>query len=105
MTDKMLEIKARLAASTPGPWLLWNGYKTLRPAESAVERIGPRPINGQYMFVGLVGAEGRDILGREADLEFVANAPADMQYLLELIDSHAGRAKQNDASNVPRASR
>lgn len=52
------------------PWKLWNGYGPL-PRDRrlmAVERIGPEGGGG------LVGAEGRDIIGTKEDLEAVVNS-------------------------------
>lgn len=55
------------------PWKLWNGYGPRHDGKMLVERIGPE---GQGMFAGLTGAEGKDIMGTESDLMLAASAPA-----------------------------
>lgn len=62
------EIRERLEATTPGPWKLDAGY-----------------LGG----INYVSAEGygniSDYFKRREDARFVANAPADIAYLLDLV--------------------
>lgn len=86
---RLVEIRARATLATAGPWKLWNGYKIVNPygnSDCAVARIGPESADS---FSGLVGADGRDIIGREADLEFMAFAREDIPFLLALVEKEA----------------
>lgn len=74
MPDQRLqEIKERLAAATPGPWnvLYDDGSLHGTPEE---------------YFVNFDAHRDSTNIEREADAEFIANAPSDIAYLLDLVE-------------------
>ena len=65
MNDRLTEIEARLNAATPGEWVRIN------------EGVGIVPGGNVVQFLA------RDIAVKNA--EMIANAPADLRYLLERV--------------------
>ena len=71
--SRLDEIRARLAAATPGPWKSW------------IE--GQEGAWGGSPGVMVPATSGGDFIeaGRPEDAEFIAHAPADIAYLLSLL--------------------
>lgn len=74
MTTRIDEIRARLAAATEGPWDRRDESRARGPAR--VHLRGAHDPDG-YTLVGVIHSH------RDADL--IANAPADLAYLLEQV--------------------
>ena len=87
MTDKLPEILARLEAATPGPWAVYRNRRQLisdRQRRLQVTRLddkGAGPIATVHVPYGDTGANGA-YLEREGNVEFIANAPTDISWLL-----------------------
>ncbi len=82
---RLRTIKARLLSATPGPWSFVHGadhpHRQLFPSSENLfdpwdrhEIIGP----GAHAETGIEASA--------EDLEFIANAPADIQYLLDAVN-------------------
>lgn len=85
--NKIAEIKDRLAATTPGIWSFSVPQQTLMfspPAKS----VQVQTENGKFAYVEADGCQ----LSR-ADIEFMAHAREDINYLLELIEKVAEAIK------------
>lgn len=74
--ERLNEIKERLRLATPGPWRTARAWRGERA-------FGPNP-DTMYEWSA---AEGVMVVGRARaeDAEFLANAPADIAYLLERL--------------------
>ncbi|MFB8368567.1 hypothetical protein ACFC25_04295 [Pseudarthrobacter sp. NPDC055928] len=73
--ERIAQIEARLNASTPGPW--GNADDTYRSIP--VHRIGSEVTGSDVAQVMLMGKQSA------ADADFIANAPEDLRYLLDLL--------------------
>lgn len=81
MTDRIDEIRVRLASATPGPWeyqAATDGDPGNGPTHHIV--LGPERTRGFR-----VARTDWDRQG-DADAEFIANAPTDIAYLLGVAD-------------------
>ena len=70
MTDRLTEIRARLDAATPGPWVV-TGQEILTVA-----------VDGQTGWESLVA----DVWHRDRDADLIAHAPADIAWLLDEVE-------------------
>jgi hypothetical protein len=79
MSTRIDEIKARLAAATPAPWS-WEA------GDSVIEgpRGGALVYVAEYANLNTVQAQGEDF--SSADATLIANAPADIAFLLAKIE-------------------
>lgn len=73
MSDWLDAIEARLAAATPGPWVLdWPGQCC-----------------ATYCVVAVAGADetsvAHNVTSKPADADFIANAPADIARLMKAL--------------------
>ncbi len=73
--DRIAEIRARLAAATPGPWVMYTRRES-----------GHRTWSMSFVVHPSVGHVADDI-ERPADAALIAAAPADLDYLLALVDA------------------
>ena len=64
MPDRIAEIRARLDAATPGPWLVRNGWVDLNNLHGDVIPVGHN----------------------DADADLIAHAPADIAWLLDEVE-------------------
>ena len=78
-TDRVAAIRARLAAATPGPWK-WFGR-----GHNRAWALGHRSGRGSAVLDGDLNGDGDACVGfnRRADATLIANAPADLAWLLE----------------------
>ncbi len=95
--ERVNEIRARLAAIPAAPWSWSQSYEI--PGEWGMERhwclhnpessATGRTLDGRLV---LFTAEGSDMDGKPLDqtptFQFIANAPADITALLDLVDSY-----------------
>lgn len=69
MNERMREIRDRLDAATPGPW------------ESMRAGLGTRVVHEEGQFLTLV----TPALKNSCDAEFIAHAPGDIRWLLDML--------------------
>lgn len=81
--QRIAQIRARLAAATPGPWAAWQN----KDAEPEVSQ------QGSY-YMGLVATPSHQPAdyGR-ANADLIANAPADLAWLLAERDCEEARTR------------
>ena len=72
MSDRLTEIRARLDAATPGPWVP-DDECVLRPASSP---------HGRFLII----AECHDGGHLENDARLIASAPSDIEWLLDEVE-------------------
>lgn len=77
--QRLSEIRARLSAATPGPW--WP--EALASGVRHLERNCDFYTEDLPLGYNLPGRQGFD--GGRADGEFIAHAPRDIQFLLDLL--------------------
>lgn len=78
--SKVDEIRARLAAATPGPWVV-EPVETGRFARSEARVVA----SGGYVLLGL--GDGEAGQARVPNAEFIAHAREDMPHLLAALDA------------------
>lgn len=87
MNDRIDAIRARLNAATPGPWAIWHdldhqGFTTVGDADSYEEILAHGECEESnptaHVYV-------------EEDADLIANAPADIAFLLAELDAARGR--------------
>lgn len=95
MAEREQQIRARLAAATPGPWQMarsapGDGFENLS-IQSASDEV----------IVGGCGCCGSPYGSNVADAALIANAPADLAYLLEENQRLREELKQRDSVPFP----
>lgn len=85
MTDRQREIRDRLAAVTPGPWVVGEEVDGVYAGRRTVVRYMP-PDRYSTRIVSIGQTRGHDSQHAEANIEFIANAPADISWLLAEIE-------------------
>lgn len=80
------EIEARLSAAAPGPWEVklvtdYKGNVVNHAGYTYPASVGP--IEAEADGCGCCSTVGRFLEAEDADLALVANAPADLRYLLD----------------------
>lgn len=89
MTDRLKDIRARLEAATPGPW----SWKEVGDVEERVFWI-LRP--GVLISAETDGTPGGDEIDR-ANASLIAHSPADIEYLLGIVEAAAAWKTARDA--------
>lgn len=85
MTARNDEIRARLAAATPGPWGPGVPCDSIVSQNPEVLAIYQDPADHARYYGGACIAESM----RESDRDLVMNAPADIAHLLALVEAAA----------------
>ncbi len=76
------EIKKRLAAATPGPWLKHEAYHVICKVGEALHGIVCR------------------LPPKDTDADLIANAPADLAYLIERLEAAEALLDAVNSGNV-----
>lgn len=87
---RVMEIKARLAAATPGPWI-WEDW-TEDGGSDAFTLTAPPETRENYKDTIFPDLRNRIIADEdqnisEADRDFIAHAPEDIALLLEVVEA------------------
>lgn len=84
--SRLEKIRERLKATTAGPWraCTWD----------PMERPHVQPVRGEQEKSGCVGHH--DLPQTEADANFIAHAPQDIAYLLEIAEAARGLVERQD---------
>lgn len=83
MSDRMGEIRGRLAAATPGPW--------------AAEFDACSQCGGEWWVDGPPGGRHAQF-AMKADAEVISNAPADLAWLIGEVEREKARADAAEAA-------
>lgn len=71
LTDRLKEIRARLDAATPGPWLL----------DDSEQFVAAENKEGDTDLIGIA-----NIFTSNSDSQFIASSPADISLLLSVVE-------------------
>ena len=96
--SRLDEIEARLEAASPGPWEVVTGGWQVRGPECN--------ICGVFHHHVQIHDGGRNVTDNpaERDAELIANAPADLRYLLERVRELEAAAAEYVSSEIARRS-
>lgn len=89
MTDqktKLAEIKARLEAAMPGPWDFFKMSEAMHDNFTECHRLESTNSNE---IIGMFESFHKTPCYGKCDLEFISSAPADLAYLLTLVERQA----------------
>ncbi len=93
MTDRLSEIRKRLEAATPGPWMWWTSCSWRRlgtedQSTTIMEPITQQCDNHPDLYFRNGGYRG-------PDATFIANAPTDIAYLLRVIEEYEAEMRDS----------
>ncbi len=106
-SNRLLEIRARLEAATPGPWRAVRiGLDDDGTAESVREVELEEGEEQSYAVVRSTAPRGQVAITDDEEgkttaptAEFIANAPADVAWLIEQLDNMRTWALKSDEAN------
>lgn len=86
MTDRLTEIKTRLAKATPGPWRRGEGIY-----DDLIDSAGV-PYRG---LIAYVDSEDCDVHGqKEHNLDLIAHSPDDIAWLIDQLEDARDKANK-----------
>ncbi len=74
MSDRLAEIRGRLEAATPGPWWHTNDGWIMAEGGLTIQHWNSDKLQDGIKF------------GNPKDIDFIANAPTDIRYLLDEVE-------------------
>lgn len=78
--QRLSEIRARLKAATPGPWMLSEAKYSV-PGEVVVSDV-----DGDFRSILTIRADDVPVVDKDDDAAFIVNAPTDIADLLAEVE-------------------